>query len=74
MKEKREKMGKGEMERLNQILTGHLTNIHETLQILDQTPASSLRKVSWDEVIKVGEQLSKNATTGTLFLIYSLNC
>ncbi|KMT08186.1 hypothetical protein BVRB_6g143090 [Beta vulgaris subsp. vulgaris] len=61
-------MGKGEMERLNQILTGHLTNIHETLQILDQTPASSLRKVSWDEVIKVGEQLSKNATTaGMLF-------
>ncbi|XP_021748868.1 uncharacterized protein LOC110714596 [Chenopodium quinoa] len=56
-------MGKSEMERLNQTLTVHLTNIHETLQLMDQTPASSLQKVTWDEVVKIGEQLSKNATT-----------
>ncbi|XP_021749243.1 uncharacterized protein LOC110714989 [Chenopodium quinoa] len=56
-------MGKSEMERLNQTLTVNLTNIHETLQLIDQTPASSLQKVTWDEVVKIGEQLSKNATT-----------
>ncbi|KAL2904778.1 Cyclin-D1-binding protein 1-like protein [Bienertia sinuspersici] len=62
------KMGKGEMERLNQTLTSHLTTIHETLQILDQTPSSSLQKLCWDDVIKLAEQLSKNATTaGMLF-------
>jgi len=51
-----------------------MSNIHETLQILDQKPASSLQKVSWDEAIKIGEQVSKHATTGTsacpLFLCF----
>ncbi|GAB4840348.1 hypothetical protein Ancab_021115 [Ancistrocladus abbreviatus] len=56
-------MGKAE-ERLNQALNLHLSNIHETFQELDQTPVSSLDKVSWDEVIKMGEQLSKQATMG----------
>lgn len=61
-------MGKAEIERLNQTLTTHLTNIHDTLQISDQTPPSSLQKVTWDDVIKHGEQLSKSATTaGMLF-------
>ncbi|KAK6134228.1 hypothetical protein DH2020_032033 [Rehmannia glutinosa] len=33
------------------------------MQMLDQTPASSLEKVSWKEVIQMGEQVSKQATT-----------
>lgn len=34
------------------------------MQMLDQTPPSSLEKVSWKEVIQMGEQVSKQATTG----------
>lgn len=62
-------MGKSEMEKekLNQTLTEHMSNIHETLQIMDLTPSSSLQKVSWEEVLKIGDQLSKNATSGILF-------
>lgn len=61
-------MAKGEIQRLNQSLTSYLNNVHETVQILDQTPSSCFEKVSWDEVVKLGEQLSKNATTaGMLF-------
>lgn len=61
-------MGKRVVERLHQSLGTHMSNIHETLQILDQKPASSLQKVSWDEAIKIGEQVSKHATTaGMLF-------
>lgn len=55
-------MGKAERERLNQSLSGHLNTIHETLQLLDQTPASSLDKLSWDDVVKTGDQVSKQAT------------
>ncbi|KAF2310880.1 hypothetical protein GH714_018119 [Hevea brasiliensis] len=55
-------MGKAEKERLNQTLNSHLNTIHETLQLLDQTPASSLDKVSWEEVVKTGDQVSKQAT------------
>ncbi|KAI3729380.1 hypothetical protein L6452_18036 [Arctium lappa] len=57
------KMGKQEKERLNQILIHHLNTIHETFQVLDQSPPSSLNKVSWDDVVKMGEQLYKQATT-----------
>ncbi|CAO2830143.1 unnamed protein product [Amaranthus hypochondriacus] len=57
-----------EKEKLNQTLTEHMSNIHETLQIMDLTPSSSLQKVSWEEVLKIGDQLSKNATSaGMLF-------
>lgn len=55
-------MGK-EKERLNQLLIHHLNTIHETFQVLDHSPPSSLNKVSWDEVVKLGEQLYKQATT-----------
>ncbi|XP_022734977.1 uncharacterized protein LOC111288366 isoform X2 [Durio zibethinus] len=54
-------MGKAEKEQLNQALTAYLNTIHETLQVLDQT-SSSLEKVSWTQVIQIGEQLSKQAT------------
>ncbi|CAK7326673.1 unnamed protein product [Dovyalis caffra] len=55
-------MGKAERERLNKSLSGHLNTIHETLQLLDQKPAPSLDKVSWDAVVKMGDQVSKQAT------------
>ncbi|KAB5521546.1 hypothetical protein DKX38_025865 [Salix brachista] len=55
-------MGKAERARLNQSLSGHLNTIHETLQLMDQTPASSLDKQSWADVVKTGDQVSKQAT------------
>ncbi|XVE84897.1 hypothetical protein DITRI_Ditri17bG0048500 [Diplodiscus trichospermus] len=53
-------MGKAEKEHLNRVLTAHLNTIHETLQMMDQTPP--LEKVAWTQVIQIGEQLSKQAT------------
>jgi hypothetical protein len=57
---------RAEKERLNHLLGSHLTTIHETLQLLDQTPPSSSfdAKVTWEDVIKMSEQVSKQATTG----------
>ncbi|KAK2981975.1 hypothetical protein RJ640_007567 [Escallonia rubra] len=55
-------MGKGARERLSRLLNEHLNTVHETFQLWDQTPASSLDKVSWNDVIKLGEQVSKQAT------------
>ncbi|CAL0316397.1 unnamed protein product [Lupinus luteus] len=54
---------RGEKERLSMILGSHLTTIHDTLQVLDQTAPSSLDKVNWEDVIKMGDQVSKQATT-----------
>ncbi|KAG4907561.1 hypothetical protein JHK84_056093 [Glycine max] len=55
---------KKEKEHLNLLLGSHLTTIHETLQVLDQTPpSSSSAKVTWDDVIKMADQVSKQATT-----------
>ncbi|KAL3830838.1 hypothetical protein ACJIZ3_019640 [Penstemon smallii] len=56
-------MGKAAREQLRRALNEHLNTIHETFQLLDQTPASSLEKTSWKEVIQMGEQISKQATT-----------
>lgn len=39
------------------------------MQVLNQTAASSLEKVSWSDVIQMGEQVSKKATVGTAILI-----
>ncbi|CAH9139854.1 unnamed protein product [Cuscuta epithymum] len=55
-------MGKVERERLNRALIEHLNTIHETLQVLDQSPAPSLKRTNWKDVIQVGEQISKQAT------------
>ncbi|KAL3510664.1 hypothetical protein ACH5RR_030065 [Cinchona calisaya] len=52
----------GEREQLNRTLIEYLNTVHETLQVLDQTAASSSEKVSWNEVIQMAEQLSKQAT------------
>ncbi|KAL6571080.1 hypothetical protein OROGR_000630 [Orobanche gracilis] len=54
---------KAAREHLSRALNEHLNTIHETFQVLDQTPASSLKKVTWKEVIQMGEQVSKQATT-----------
>ncbi|KAL9317193.1 hypothetical protein ACSQ67_013710 [Phaseolus vulgaris] len=54
---------KKEKEHLNLVLGSHLATIHETLQVLDQTPPSSSTKVTWDDVMKMGDQVSKQATT-----------
>ncbi|KAL6969907.1 hypothetical protein U1Q18_029620 [Sarracenia purpurea var. burkii] len=55
-------MGKAAKEELNRVLSEHLNTIHETFQVLDQELDSSLDKVCWNEVIKMGEQVSKQAT------------
>ncbi|CAN1151576.1 Cyclin-D1-binding protein 1 homolog [Linum perenne] len=55
-------MAKSEKERLNQALSSHLSTINDTLQVLDQTPAPSLDKVSWNEVVKLGDQVNWQAT------------
>ncbi|KAK7280400.1 hypothetical protein RJT34_25464 [Clitoria ternatea] len=56
---------RAEKEHLNLILGSHLATIHDTLQVLDQTPpsSSSLEKVSWEDVIKMADQVYKQATT-----------
>ncbi|XP_057961018.1 uncharacterized protein LOC131153023 [Malania oleifera] len=54
-------MTRAEREQLNRSLGSHLDTIHETFQVLDQAP-SSQEKVSWGEVIQMGEQVSKQAT------------
>ncbi|KAK6921666.1 hypothetical protein RJ641_012173 [Dillenia turbinata] len=66
-REREKKMGKVQKEQLLHTLSLHLNTIHETLQLLDQTPASTLDRVKWEEVVQMGEQLKKQATiTGLL--------
>ncbi|KAM7250006.1 hypothetical protein ACFE04_021889 [Oxalis oulophora] len=53
---------KAQIEQLNRTLSSHLINIHETFQVFDQTPDSNLKKVEWNEVVQMGDQVSKQAT------------
>ncbi|KAK4792676.1 hypothetical protein SAY86_023111 [Trapa natans] len=55
-------MAKADRERLTMLLSSHLNTIHETLQVLDQRPPASMEKVKWEDVVKMGEQVSKQAT------------
>ncbi|KAK3004062.1 hypothetical protein RJ639_019314 [Escallonia herrerae] len=55
-------MGESSKERLSRILNEHLNTVHETFQLWDQAPASSLDKVGWNDIINLGEQVSKQAT------------
>ncbi|GLT35059.1 hypothetical protein SLA2020_095420 [Shorea laevis] len=55
-------MGTAEKEQLDRTLNLHINTIHETFQVLDQAPPSSLEKVSWYHVVQMGELLSKKAT------------
>lgn len=41
--------------------------------MLNQPAAPSLEKVSWNDVIKMGEQVSKQATIGNFFLLLFLS-
>ncbi|GAU23003.1 hypothetical protein TSUD_297480 [Trifolium subterraneum] len=53
---------RAEKERLNHILGSHLTTVHETLLVLGQTPSFDAI-VTWEDVIKMSDQVSKQATT-----------
>ncbi|XP_061991148.1 uncharacterized protein LOC133709427 [Rosa rugosa] len=55
-------MGRAEKEQLNRTLNQHLNTVHEILEVLDQKPPSTLEKVSWEEVVQLGNQVSKQAT------------
>ncbi|GLT35060.1 hypothetical protein SLA2020_095430 [Shorea laevis] len=63
-------MGTAEKEQLDRTLNLHINTIHETFQVLDQAPPSSLEKVSWYHVVQMGELLSKQATIGTSYQFY----
>ena len=52
---------KKEKEQLNLLLGSHLTTIHETLSSSESL--SYPPKVTWDDVIKMSDQVSKQATT-----------
>ncbi|XP_022968591.1 uncharacterized protein LOC111467763 [Cucurbita maxima] len=55
-------MGKADKERLIRTLNSHLNTIHETFQMLDQNPSSSLEIVKWEDVVKMGDQVYKQAS------------
>ncbi|XP_026386916.1 uncharacterized protein LOC113282173 [Papaver somniferum] len=55
-------MGKKEQEHLNRILITHLNTMHETFQLLEDAPPSSLEKVDWQDVVTLGGEVSKQAT------------
>ncbi|KAI3987036.1 hypothetical protein MKX01_036826 [Papaver californicum] len=59
-------MGKSEKENLTSVLHKHLEVMQETFYVLEAKPRSSLQKVDWQEVINMGEQLSKQATVAGL--------
>ncbi|XP_068637510.1 uncharacterized protein [Aristolochia californica] len=59
-------MAKAAKIRLTQAFDSHAQNINETFQMLDQTDGGSLKKVEWSEVIKLGDEVSKQATIDTL--------
>ncbi|XP_050374179.1 uncharacterized protein LOC126791750 [Argentina anserina] len=56
-------MGRAEKEKLNRTLNQHLNTVHEILEVIDQNPASTVEKVSWENVVQMGNQVSKQATT-----------
>ncbi|RXH81653.1 hypothetical protein DVH24_035074 [Malus domestica] len=41
----------------------HLITVHETLEVLDQTAPCTLEMVSWEEAIRMGDQVSEQTTT-----------
>lgn len=52
----------GDHGHLARVLNSHLDTIHDTFQVLSQKPSCFLKRVSWDEVVKIGDQVSKQAT------------
>lgn len=55
-------MGRAEKEHLTTTLNSHLNTIHETFQVLDQAPPSTLEKVNWTDVIQMSDEVAKQAT------------
>ncbi|CAA7402178.1 unnamed protein product [Spirodela intermedia] len=56
-------MGKAaKRERLFRSFNSHAQSIHETFHLLDQPAAASLEKTDWSEVMKLGDEISKQAT------------
>ncbi|XP_050377650.1 uncharacterized protein LOC126794897 [Argentina anserina] len=55
-------MGRAEKEKLNRTLNQHLNTVHEILEVIDQNPVSTVEKVSWEDVVQMGNQVSKQAT------------
>ncbi|ONK68149.1 uncharacterized protein A4U43_C05F7960 [Asparagus officinalis] len=47
---------------LTKSLYSHSQNIQETFQMLDKPASSSLDKVDWPDVVKLGDEVSKQAT------------
>lgn len=47
---------------LGGVLESHIRSIHETFEILDKSASSSLDKVEWSQVTKLGDEISKQAT------------
>ncbi|XP_031499392.1 uncharacterized protein LOC116263758 [Nymphaea colorata] len=56
------KMGKSGKSGLMGALDSHTRNIYETLKMFDETAAASLERTDWKEVIKLGEEIAKQAT------------
>ncbi|XP_064950169.1 uncharacterized protein LOC135599736 isoform X2 [Musa acuminata AAA Group] len=47
---------------LSRVLESHVHSIQETFQMLEHSAGSSLDKVDWSEVTKLGDEVSKQAT------------
>ncbi|KAJ6800808.1 uncharacterized protein M6B38_202095 [Iris pallida] len=59
---------KGGRRALSRLLDSHIKNLEETFQMLDTPAESSLEKVDWAQVTKLGDEISKQATaTGMLW-------
>lgn len=59
---------KGGRRALSRLLDSHIKNLEETFQMLVTPAESSLEKVEWDQVTKLGDEISKQATaTGMLW-------
>ncbi|PON73731.1 Cyclin-D1-binding protein [Parasponia andersonii] len=62
-------MGRTERDQLFNTLSSHINNTNETFQIFDQAPVSSSKKVSWEEVVKMGDRVSLYATVAGMLRI-----
>ncbi|KAG6517263.1 uncharacterized protein LOC122055684 [Zingiber officinale] len=52
----------GRKHHLSRVLDAHISTVQETLRILERPADSGLEKVEWSEVVKLGDEVSKQAT------------
>ncbi|XP_074557769.1 uncharacterized protein LOC141813694 [Curcuma longa] len=52
----------GRKHHLSRVLDAHISGVQETLLILERPADSGLEKVEWSEVVKLGDEVSKQAT------------